>query len=249
MRTRSQAATSNNDAAKSKRVAAAIRQRKGTVAARGVKTEGVDAKEKVKLTNNAPGSSVNANATNAGCHGGDESNKKMPAVAAAALNAAMKKDWEEEALVILSSDDEDDDKSVTFCGYTPYYPSLEEQQRALDARKKQEFEWMKNSHAGRSVLFVDRVLQLLKPHDGLIDPVGKDDAVFLAQQMLTLQDEFKADKRPTHVSIGYHYTLKQNLNSIRTDGLLTIEDRSATKNPNKQNRAYFGNGVYTGTSK
>ena len=122
-----------------------------------------------------------------------------------------------------------------------------EEVKDRDERKQKEFNSMKDSKAGRAVLLAEKVIELLKENtaDG-IEPVGKDDAVYLAEKMMELQEVFETENRPTHVSISYHYTNSANMDSIRTDGLLTLEDRVAAKNSNTRNIAFFGNGIYSG---
>lgn len=170
--------------------------------------------------------------------------KKVRAIAVASVA-----DKEDTNIVVLSSgDEEDDDKSVVFCGLKS--ASQEQMEAALLTRKQQELESMKRSHAGRSVLLVEKVTRLLEPHAAAgIGPVGKDDAVFLCEKMFQLQEKFKRAKAPTCVSIGYHYTHNDNMHSIRTDGLLTIDDRKSLGHENTRNVAFLGNGIYTGTSK
>jgi deltex len=123
--------------------------------------------------------------------------------------------------------------------------------KELDQRKKQELDSMKGSMAGRSVLLVEKTIRLIEALSTIndeLEPVGKDDAVFLAEKMLELQATFKKEGKPYHVCIGYHYTPSDNLNSIRTDGLLTVDDRIQAKHTNTKNSAFFGNGLYTATN-
>ena len=120
-----------------------------------------------------------------------------------------------------------------------------EEEKQRDRRRKAEHDLMKGSAAGVSVLLVEKVIQLLRPHRASgVKPVGRDDAVFLAEKILELQDTFKQRGCPPHVDIGYHYTAQANIGAIRKGGLLTVEDRIANKNKNVENRAYFGNGIY-----
>ena len=108
---------------------------------------------------------------------------------------------------------------------------------------------MKESPTGRAVLLVEAVITLLAPYAAKgIEPIGKDDAVYLAEKLIECQSNFKSQGKSPLVTIGYHYTPKQNLEAIRVDGLLTVEDRIAAKNKNVSNRAFFGNGVYSGTN-
>ena len=171
--------------------------------------------------------------------------KRLAAVAPIATKAVTD-------IVVLSLGDEEEDddgdgSSVIFCGLKS--ATQDQMEAALLARKEQELECMKRSHAGRSVLLVEKVTRLLEPHaDAGIGPVGKDDAVFLCEKMFQLQDSFRKSKVPANVSIGYHYTNNQNMHSIRADGLLTIDDRKSLGHENTRNVAFFGNGIYTGTS-
>lgn len=122
-----------------------------------------------------------------------------------------------------------------------------EETKERDERKQKELDSMKDSKAGRAVLLAEKVIHLLQEHTTKgIEPVGKDDAVYLAENMMALQEVFETEGRPTHVCICYHYTSSTNMDSIRTDGLLTLEDRVATKNSNTKAVAFFGNGIYAG---
>ncbi|CAB9523544.1 unknown protein [Seminavis robusta] len=236
----------------------------------------------------------------------DEDDRKMPAKATQSIAANVGinlfsdnegENNDQESVIAIPS--EDDDDSVVLVHPYRHFATKEEQEmtdaklaaslqsaetKARDHRKQQELDFMKKSHAGRAVLLVEKVIALLlKPEyvkEG-IEPLGRDDAVFLAEQLFAMQAELqqkkisskksqkddsappkgarKSNKKkaiapntkeiPTHVSIGYHYTSQVNLDSIRTDGLLTIEDRQAATHTNMRNIAYFGNGIYTGTSK
>ena len=137
-----------------------------------------------------------------------------------------------------------------------------EEEEEKNKRKRKEIEDMRTSNAGRSVLLVDKVIQIVerlqqgpsktgttaKTTGEEIQPIGKDAAVYLAEKMLELQETFHTQGASTHVCLGYHYTNSANLDCIRTDGLLTIEDRTKTNNKNTKAVAYFGNGLYTATN-
>lgn len=114
-------------------------------------------------------------------------------------------------------------------------------------RKKIELWAMKSSNTGRSVLLVQKVIQIVEPYRSAgIEPLGIDDAVFLAERFMQCQDQFQSDGKPTRVYVGFHYTDPENIDSIRGDGLLTIDDRIKYGNINNNNVAVFGDGVYTG---
>lgn len=114
-------------------------------------------------------------------------------------------------------------------------------------RKRKEFDHRTDSKTDRAGEMVKQVIQLLQTHATKgIEPVGKDDAVPLVVKMMELQEKFEKEGRPTHVCVCYHYTDSINMDSIRTDGLLTVEDRKTSKNTNTRNTARFVSGIYCG---
>jgi hypothetical protein len=88
-------------------------------------------------------------------------------------------------------------------------------EQAKKKRKRKEEEDMKTSKAGRAVLMVDKVIkiveQLRDPSKTAtvaatkssrdIEPVGKDDAAYLAEKMLELQESFEKQGAPTQVCL------------------------------------------------
>jgi len=121
-----------------------------------------------------------------------------------------------------------------------------EEERERNKRQESERKMMLQSPQGRAVLLVETVIRLMEPLvSSKIMPVGKDNAVYLAEKMILLQDEYKKQGRPTHVSICYHYTGTENMDAIRCDGLLTVDDRVGKKSEIIRHGAYFGDGIYT----
>ena len=160
--------------------------------------------------------------------------------------------------VDLTSDDEDDDandqsferrqQEILDAEFAARLISREEAQLKRQ-RHRQETSALCQSPVGKSILLVESVVSLLQPYASMrIEPIGKDDAVFLAEKFLACQQNFKAQNKPIHVQLGYHFTRARNIEKIRTDGLLTIEDRLATNNENTKRSAFFVEGIYVGTN-
>jgi hypothetical protein len=78
-----------------------------------------------------------------------------------------------------------------------------------------------------------------------IKAIATDDLFFQAKNLLRLQEEFQQAGKPTTVDLGFHYTKRENLSRIRTNGLLTKADREARKIESNFNGSTFGDGVYT----
>lgn len=83
----------------------------------------------------------------------------------------------------------------------------------------------------------------------VVKTVALDDMVFLAERLFEAQEAFRTEgashQRPYSIDTGYHYTKRQNLDRIQTDGLLTQEDRKRRKILSKHNGSSFGEGIYT----
>lgn len=120
------------------------------------------------------------------------------------------------------------------------------EEKELEEGKKHELEQMKQSSTGLAYLLVEQLIEITKEYTTKgIEPIARDDLVFTAERILECQKSFKKKHKPTYVTIGYHYTRNKNLKHIKQDGLLTIDDRKKQKHANIQNRAVFGNGIYT----
>jgi len=66
--------------------------------------------------------------------------------------------------------------------------------------------------------------------------------------MLEVQIEFRQLGLPCTVDIGYHYTRKNNIARIRTDGLLSKSEREAKNVESAFNGEIYGPGIYTGNN-
>ena len=125
-----------------------------------------------------------------------------------------------------------------------------EEQREKEKRKMVEEAAMNKSLDGRAWLFVNQVLDLHKKlcqaADGL-SAVSVDDMVFLCKNFLQCATDFQADGLPSHVTLAYHYTRSERMNTIKQDGLMTLADRKATYS-SSQGVGVFGDGIYTATN-
>lgn len=125
----------------------------------------------------------------------------------------------------------------------------------VEKRKQQESNAMFLSNSGRAFKLVETLIRMCgvvlagEPAAASLDTtmelVGQDDIVFLAERFLECQQRLVASNKPSHVSIGYHYTKERNLRSIRQDGLLSHPERKSKNKIGSRRGAYFGDGVYT----
>ena len=135
-----------------------------------------------------------------------------------------------------------------------------QQQEDLTSTKasaRRERKNMEKSSYGRAVIAVQEIIALVvdakKKYPILaqynVDSVSQDDMVFLARQILDLQDEFKAKNLPSYIDIGYHYTNQNSMPHIRTNGLLTKADRESQKVTSMfHDGSVFGDGIYSSES-
>jgi hypothetical protein len=75
-----------------------------------------------------------------------------------------------------------------------------------------------------------------------------DDMVLLAKQFIQCQQEFQQNGIDATVTLAYHYTKDQNMDSIQQDGLMMVADRDRNGIRTRQKGAYYGDGVYTATN-
>lgn len=126
----------------------------------------------------------------------------------------------------------------------------QEEEIHREKRKRTEDDSMRQSLDGRAWLFVNQVLDLAKrlaaTSPGLT-AVSVDDMVFLAKKFLQCQADFQADGLPTNVTLAYHYTRNERMDSIKQDGLVTLADRKR-KDAHAVGGCAFGDGVYTATN-
>ena len=130
---------------------------------------------------------------------------------------------------------------------------LQEQQDLV----KEDFQvWISNTSIAWN--FVESVLdlqrRLLEPP---VDPdvnycnfssVAVDDMLVQVEHFLDKLDEFRRAEKPSHVDIGYHYTHRNNMANIKTDGLLSKAERQASSIKSCFNGATFGDGIYTASN-
>lgn len=128
-----------------------------------------------------------------------------------------------------------------------------EWRQEVEERKENDNKKMYDTIEGKAFLFVERVLEKHKELstgdaavDSLISPVARDDMTFMAERMFQEQQNFWSAGKPTRVDIAYHYTRGQNMDRIRTDGLMTHAERQASSFTSNYNGSVFGDGVYTG---
>jgi deltex len=102
--------------------------------------------------------------------------------------------------------------------------------------------------------FVDRVHSMicrLKANDpdssnyNILPVLTKD----FVDRTLIAKEEFHRAGKPTKIDIGYHYTKRENMASIREEGLLSMTERASKRIfAVKENGASYGHGIYTGSN-
>jgi hypothetical protein len=122
------------------------------------------------------------------------------------------------------------------------------------ASPTKELQDMGTSSYGRAIIVVQEIIAFVNKaktkHPLLaqynVDAVAQDDMVFLARQMLDLQDGFKKKSLPSSIDVGYHHTNQSNMKDIRKNGLLTKADREI-KNVRSStiHGSVFGDGIYS----
>jgi hypothetical protein len=101
--------------------------------------------------------------------------------------------------------------------------------------------------------FVKSVLEMVdemnKVEGNMVQAVASDSMFYVAMRTLSAQQAFHTAGKPTAVDLGYHYTQKENMATIRSDGLMSGTER-ATKGVSavRNNGASYGHGVYTATN-
>lgn len=102
---------------------------------------------------------------------------------------------------------------------------------------------------GRAHKLVERLVLLWQAHSHYwqehILLLGHDDIVFMAEQLVQLQETFQQRRRPVGVDVGYHWTRPENVDQIRMDGLLTKREREDLGIQSHYNGSSYGDGVYT----
>ncbi|GFH53331.1 hypothetical protein CTEN210_09807 [Chaetoceros tenuissimus] len=148
----------------------------------------------------------------------------------------------------------------------------EEDKSFTKADAEKEHEEMTKNITGKAYLLVQRIVALvenLKSHReyshlvtlSSIETVAVDDLVFLSERLLEQQQEFGTNKNyvlggngvatsarnsiPTYIDIGYHYTDSNNMHHIRTNGLMSRQERTNSNISATSKGAVFGDGIYT----
>ena len=110
---------------------------------------------------------------------------------------------------------------------------------------------MQSSITGKAWNFVERIYQIHKSHSKSrsygAEPVSADDMVFLAEHLFQTQQQFREQGLPSAVDLAFHYTSKENMSRIRTDGLLSKAERESMNIRSAFNGEVYGQGIYTGS--
>jgi len=128
-----------------------------------------------------------------------------------------------------------------------------EWRQEVEERKETDNKKMYDTIEGKAFKFVESVLAKHKELstgeasiDSQISPVARDDMTFMCEKLFQEQQTFRSAGKPVRVDIAYHYTRSQNMDRIRTDGLMTHAERQANSVNSQYNGSVFGDGVYTG---
>jgi hypothetical protein len=180
-------------------------------------------------------------------------------------------EYSETGIIALSDDDDEDRKPAAKCapGMLNFMQIPNTENDLLIAAEMQEDEteeyvqhkvdeeaFMQATTTGKAWKFVEKVLAMverLSREDpataSIVQSVAVDDMVFTAERVLATQEEFREAGKPTVVDLGYHYTRQENLGSIRTNGLMNMEERGVSGiNPIQNNGASYGHGIYCAAS-
>ena len=149
----------------------------------------------------------------------------------------------------------------------------EEDKMSKRADPSQEHQEMTKNITGKAFLLVKKIVELatnLKSHKHFshlvhtcsIENVAVDDLVYLSERLLTQQEDFANGQNstlgindiaaagssppiPTHIDVCYHYTNPRNMDNIRTNGLMSLQERTNQNISSQSNGASFGDGIYT----
>lgn len=77
-----------------------------------------------------------------------------------------------------------------------------------------------------------------------IQMIATDDIFFLAERLLEAQMEYKCRGINCYVDIAYHHTRSENLSTIKTDGLLSRNEREGKLIFSHFNGNTYGDGIY-----
>ena len=117
---------------------------------------------------------------------------------------------------------------------------------SIKRRKEEEELEMKSSVLGKSWDLVEKAIAL-ETED--FKTIARDDILYLAKRLLEAQADFKEKKIPCHVDIAYHHTQSANLETIRTNGLLSRNERDQRNvYSTTYNGSAYGDGIYCSTN-
>ncbi len=191
---------------------------------------------------------------------------KMPAIPAKTLDEAkysitkisQKREWTDEELARFLAHEEEPEVDEPGIEFLWTLPGDEDERDLMLALKLQKEEMEKErKRFGAATMFVQTLMDSFRPGGSSYEIVSQmplvhqhmeviaaDDMVFLAERLLRLQAQFREQGIDSRVDIGYHYTKLENLERIRTDGLLTHSDRAAVGMA-VSSCSSFGKGIYT----
>ena len=122
--------------------------------------------------------------------------------------------------------------------------SLAEEAKAAVKKMREEEELQfKSSMYGKAWDLVAECITLSSQMEH-IDTIAKDDMVYLAERLLMAQEDFQNRKIPSKVDIAYHHTQSSNLETIRTNGLLSRREREERNINSNFNGSARGEGIY-----
>ena len=78
-----------------------------------------------------------------------------------------------------------------------------------------------------------------------VTTVAIDGLVWLTRRMMKKQEVFLSEAIPAMVDLGYHWTRPENMETIKTDGLLSKPERTKRQIHAKDNGSAHGDGIYT----
>ena len=118
-----------------------------------------------------------------------------------------------------------------------------EDNESIKKRKEEEELRMKSSIPGKALNLVKEAMRVSSQIED-INTIAEDDIVYLAERLLMTQKDFKDRNVPWRVDIAYHHTQSINLKTIKTNGLLSRQEREDRNICSKFNGIAHGEGIY-----
>ncbi len=113
----------------------------------------------------------------------------------------------------------------------------------VKVRREEEEKRMKSSIPGRAWDLVKAILVLSSQIEDF-EAIAEDDMIYLAERLLRAQKCSKELNLPWTVDIAYHHTQSINLKTIKTDGLLSLQEREERNIRSPYNGSVHGDGIY-----